>query len=98
MKRYIRSSAFVGEPSAWASKTRSYHDDPADWQDKQARIQEFIAGLDLQGISPAGSSRWKMSYKAPDGDKFTFDLWEDELSIDDQLESFKMWARENGLL
>lgn len=88
MKRYIRTGWYTGEPSNFATtrsgRVRSYYSDPKNWREKQALIRDAVR--DYSDVKCVGSTPWVMKYDLTGhGDIFTFDLWEDDASIDEQI-------------
>ena len=91
-RKKVNSAWNVGEPSDYSKKGRSYYSDPKDWQENSMRIRNYIRnkGFDAkEGVN----THWKYIWYDPEGSSFTFDLWEDDMSIDAQLELFDYWIR-----
>lgn len=79
------TATYVGEPSTTSSSGRSYYSNPKNWQDKHAKTEKFIQD-NMKGVKGSGRSSWKSIWILPNGEKYEIDYWEDEASIEDQLE------------
>ena len=90
MKRYIRCW-YVGEPETYTTtkhgEVRSYFENPKDWKSKQSTIFKFMKKF--PSVQFAGSSPWVVNFRIPgENDIFSFDLWEDDESIEQQMQHF----------
>lgn len=90
MKRYIRSGWYTGEPSDFTTtkqgKVRSYYSNPNNWEENQTKVLELVKYC--PSVKLKGVSSWKVLVSIPGEGEFCFDLWEDDASIEQQMQNF----------
>lgn len=87
---------YVGEPDIWADKehTRSFYDNPKDWEFQLQDIRDILSDLDnqyaIKSKSPWGCTICTMNGNKPNYSDvvYSFDFWEDKLSHDEQVKEF----------
>lgn len=102
MKRMIKAGWYVGEPNTWSKskngKSRSYYSNPPDWEEKQHYVLAFLdevynnnENMDKIFYPNPGTTPWivQVQFKVDGpGNYYKFDLWEDEMSLEDQEQEF----------
>ena len=88
----VSASWYVGEPSDYGRGGHSVYSNPKGWEAKRDKIREYIeAGLYDVRPGTCTPSTYMIQSKV-DGSYFKFDLWEDDATIDEQIDAFDDWV------